>query len=266
MARVHHLNCGTMHPPLGALTGGSSWFSRGHMICHCWLIETARDGLILVDTGLGDAGVLRRNFRGKSFGMFTGARPGAAESALAQVVALGFAATDVRHIALTHLDLDHAGGLVDFPWATVHVHAAELAAAEARTTLLAQKRYEPARWSHGVTWATYDDFGDRWMELPAVSRLRGVEADVALVPLIGHTRGHSAVVVQGDAGWLMHAGDAIYHASELGDGSATPWGIRVLASVLQTDRAARLASVDVLRHLAAQGIAINSAHDPKQLP
>lgn len=32
---------------------------------------------------------------------------------------------DVRHIVLTHLDLDHAGGLPDFPHAKVHVHATE---------------------------------------------------------------------------------------------------------------------------------------------
>ncbi|MFD0510570.1 MBL fold metallo-hydrolase [Streptomyces aureus] len=28
---------------------------------------------------------------------------------------LGYAVDDVRHIVLTHLDLDHAGGLPDFP-------------------------------------------------------------------------------------------------------------------------------------------------------
>jgi len=30
-------------------------------------------------------------------------------------------ASDVRHIVLTHLGFDHAGGLDDFPAATVHL-------------------------------------------------------------------------------------------------------------------------------------------------
>ncbi len=52
-----------------------------------------------------------------------------AETALRQIADLGFRIDDVRHIVPTHLDLDHAGGLADFPEATVHVHAAELRAA-----------------------------------------------------------------------------------------------------------------------------------------
>jgi glyoxylase-like metal-dependent hydrolase (beta-lactamase superfamily II) len=36
-----------------------------------------------------------------------------------QVQRLGFDPRDVRHIVLTHLDFDHAGGLDDFPHATV---------------------------------------------------------------------------------------------------------------------------------------------------
>ena len=47
--------------------------------------------------------------------------------------ALGLDPRDVRHIVVTHLDLDHAGGLADFPDAKVHLHAREHAAAMART-------------------------------------------------------------------------------------------------------------------------------------
>ena len=36
-------------------------------------------------------------------------------TALRQVERLGFSRRDVRHIVLTHLDFDHAGGLEDFP-------------------------------------------------------------------------------------------------------------------------------------------------------
>lgn len=50
--RIHHLNCGCMCPLGGALFDG---FSRGltaHLVCHCLLIETNQE-LVLVDTGFG---------------------------------------------------------------------------------------------------------------------------------------------------------------------------------------------------------------------
>lgn len=49
--RVHHLNCGTMCPLAGGAIGSGTGLRRGLMVCHCLLIETPRDGLVLVDTG-----------------------------------------------------------------------------------------------------------------------------------------------------------------------------------------------------------------------
>jgi glyoxylase-like metal-dependent hydrolase (beta-lactamase superfamily II) len=55
--RVHHLNCGSMCP-LGQrlINGEGRWLGKAQMCCHCLLIE-GRNGLILVDTGLGTADV-----------------------------------------------------------------------------------------------------------------------------------------------------------------------------------------------------------------
>ena len=57
-----------------------------------------------------------------------------------QLEALGHDPADVRHIITTHLDLDHAGGIGDFPEAQIHLFASELA--EARSPgLLERARY-----------------------------------------------------------------------------------------------------------------------------
>ena len=121
--RVHHLNCGTLCPPFGRLVQGKgSLLSRGHLVCHCVLVELD-DALLLIDTGLGLADVERPRERlGATFPSIFRPLLDPKETAIRQIEALGFAASDVRHIVLTHLDLDHAGGLSDFPAAEVHVH------------------------------------------------------------------------------------------------------------------------------------------------
>ena len=82
--------------------------------CHCLLIEGA-EGLVLVDTGFGVADTESPRQLGRPFLAMTRPQARASETALAQVRALGFDPHDVRHIITTHLDLDHAGGLPDFP-------------------------------------------------------------------------------------------------------------------------------------------------------
>lgn len=113
--RIHHLNCATLCPTGALLIHGSGGlFDAGRMVCHCLLLE-APDGLLLVDTGLGlDALQAPGELLGAAF--LQGARPrlDPEETALRQIERLGFSADDVRHIVLTHLDLDHAGASATF--------------------------------------------------------------------------------------------------------------------------------------------------------
>jgi glyoxylase-like metal-dependent hydrolase (beta-lactamase superfamily II) len=71
------------------------------------------------------------------------------DTAIGQVRRLGFNPRDVRHIVPTQLDLDHAGGLPDFPWADVHVFRPEYEAALHPRTLTERKRYRSVHWAHG---------------------------------------------------------------------------------------------------------------------
>lgn len=99
---------------------------------HCLLVETDSAGLVLVETGMG-LGDVRDPDGTLGADWVAMAQPllDEDETAIRQVARLGYAPADVRHIILTHLDVDHCGGLPDFPRAEVHVLAAELAAAVA---------------------------------------------------------------------------------------------------------------------------------------
>lgn len=245
------------------MQGEGSWFEPTRIVCHCWLIE-GRQGLTLVDTGLGTAQVK---------GMVTGSnkalmRPTLKleETALAQVTALGFAASDVRDIVLTHLDFDHAGGLADFPDATVHVHAPELAAARARASFIEKQRYESRLWAHQPKWQEHRAEGERWKGFESVRALGEGDDEILLVPLVGHTRGHTGVAVRSGTGWRLHCGDAYFFHTEVAQAPHSPFGLGVFQSLLAVDNAARKANQARLAALNAQGgITLNSAHCPHEL-
>jgi glyoxylase-like metal-dependent hydrolase (beta-lactamase superfamily II) len=270
--RVHHLNCGTMNPLGGRrVSGEGGLFRSAQLVCHCLLVEL-EDTLVLVDTGFGTAGVDRpRESLGGRFVRM--GRPGLvhSETAVHQVRQLGYTPEDVRHIVLTHLDLDHAGGLLDFPWAQVHLHEAEHRAATSPSTRVERDRYRQNQWAHGPDWSTYGAEGEPWFGFDAVRELRGLPADVLLVPLHGHSRGHTGVALRtgGAPGWLLHAGDAYFFRAEADPvrPRCTP-ALRALQSAVQTDRTARLANQERLRELKrAHGhdVTVFSAHDPVEL-
>jgi glyoxylase-like metal-dependent hydrolase (beta-lactamase superfamily II) len=125
-----------------------------HLVCHCLLIESDT-GLILVDTGFGTRDVARPRDRLSQF-FLTLNQPQLKpeETAIARVRALGFDPADVRHIIVSHLDFDHAGGLEDFPRARVHVTAREKEVADEQRggAFVSRKRYRPGQWVYVGYW------------------------------------------------------------------------------------------------------------------
>lgn len=210
--QIHHLNCGTLSPPLGAALVGSPTpgVRHGDLVCHCLLLETDAV-LLLVDAGFGLADVAHPVERvGRPFLRVVRPHLDAAETAVRQVEALGYDPSDVRHVVLTHMDHDHTGGLGDFPDAQVHVLAAEHDRATTRPRLLDRHRYRPVHWAHvpASGWQRYDPTGASWFGFQASEPLRGVGEDIRLVSLPGHTAGHAGVAIPDGDGWLLHAGDA----------------------------------------------------------
>lgn len=265
--RVHHLNCVSSCPLGGKLMDGHTTGSiRGKLVCHCLLVESSA-GLVLVDTGYGLKDVEHPRSRLSRFFLLL-LRPELREemTAFRQIQRLGFDPEDVRHIVLTHLDFDHAGGLDDFPWAKVHLLGDEVRAATARSSTLDRMRYRPEQWSTQQNWKLYPTSrGEPWLGFGAVRDLEGLSPEILLVPLIGHTLGHAGVAVQGDSKWLLFAGDAYFYHREIDptEPYCTP-GLRAYQNMMEKDRGARLgnqARLRRLKHEHEREVEIVCAHD-----
>jgi glyoxylase-like metal-dependent hydrolase (beta-lactamase superfamily II) len=258
ITRIHHLNCASLQ--------GLSLLGQ-HLVCHVLLLETSDAGLVLVDTGLGAADYADVSSRlGWEFARLY-ARPVLDPSlaAIAQIRELGFSVSDVRHIVQTHLDLDHVGGLSDFPEALVHVHATELDAARRRHGLRGKRRYRPKMWAHDPKWRTYTHGGEGWMGFDAVHEFEGLGDDILMVPLFGHTHGHCGIAVNTSDGWLLDAGDAYFDAREIKlPQRKCGLGMELFQLMVTTERASRRHNQDRLRSLRADHpeVEIFCAHNP----
>ncbi len=276
MVKIHSLNCATLCPPCRrAVNGDGGYLESGAMICHCLLIETAQDGLILVDTGFGieDCQAPQRRL---GLSIRATSRPvlQERETAVRQVEALGFKASDVRQILLTHLDLDHAGGLSDFPAATVHLLAEEKRAAEGRNTWLARSRYRPEQWRHVNRWELYSEAeGECWKGLRNARRVRGIREDILMIPLIGHTFGHAGYGIDQGVGSFLHCGDAYFNGASVrgrATGQRVPWGMARFQQLVATDRVrmnetqAELMALYERESIAPNPLEIFCAHDPQE--
>ncbi|NJC34527.1 glyoxylase-like metal-dependent hydrolase (beta-lactamase superfamily II) [Sphingomonas jejuensis] len=274
--RIHHLNCGTDCPLGGALFDGRSTSIFGEIVCHCLLVETNAHGLVLVDTGYGLRDVAHPHRRPDpritlAWRTMLNIRLHERETAIRQVEALGYQATDVRHIIATHLDFDHAGGLEDFPKATVHVMKREYDdALGPHRGIVAQNRWRRRQLDEVAGWRTYGARGEPWFGFDAVRNLEGLPPEILMVPLPGHTWGHAGVAIdRGAAGWLLHAGDAYFYRGEMRSARrrCTP-GLCAYQRLMEVDATSRLNNQARLRALSVEKrdeVTVTCTHDPVEL-
>jgi glyoxylase-like metal-dependent hydrolase (beta-lactamase superfamily II) len=270
---IHHLSCGTLCPRGARLVSGEGGLrERARLVCHCLLIEGA-EGLVLVDTGFGLDDVRRPRQLGLVFNAVLGPRLEASATAISQVRELGFDPGDVRHIITTHLDLDHAGGLPDFPEAEVHLLGSELRAA-LNPGWRERTRYVVAHWAHGPRWVEHNPAGagqaggEEWFGFQGVRVLPGSDAEILLIPLIGHTHGHTGVAVRRGEDWLLHCGDAFFHHGEVATPPHCPRAIAAFAAIDEVDKEARRGNVERLRELSRSHggeVELICSHDPSYL-
>ncbi len=233
-------NCGMMKPRLGRILAPNLATSP----CLCLLVETG-SSLLLVDTGLGTRDIADPGRLGRSSAILNIQRDPEL-TALWRLEASGYSPSDVTDIICTHLDRDHAGGLSDFPHARVHVHKAERDAALNPPTASERERYRECHFSHGPDWVAHDKLSEApWFGLDCIRDMDGLPPEIVLVPLPGHTRGHTAVAVKTGDGWLLHCGDAFYVSRELSEDGKAPLDVRAFRTLAHNEH--RLAMLELVR-------------------
>ena len=132
---------------------------------------------------------------------------------------------------LTHLDFDHAGGLEDFPEATVHVLQAEMDDARgARDGFIASAALPAGAMGRGPGLALLRPGGERWFGFDAVRDLDGLPPEILMIPLPGHTPAMRAWRSTRRSGWLLNAGDAYFYRHEMdAEPACTPGPARLPA-------------------------------------
>ncbi len=255
---IHHLNCGTLHPPSRLLVNGQGGlFEPATMACRCLLIPTG-DTWTLVDTGIGKPDLGDPIGRlGPRFIRMTRPALDATEPAVTQVTGLGIDPRSVTDIVLTHLDLDHAGGLVDFPWARIHLAADHLGLVVPALRKVGTWRLRPVQWAHRPSWVPA-----RKTEEYAGRPAARINDRVRLVALDGHLDGHCGVVIDrpGEP-TLIHAGDAIFSTRTL-QRRAAPIGLAAFERYMRTDVPAWRSSRRWLQERHAEGAEVVCAHEP----
>jgi len=176
---------------------------------YAWAIEHP-DGVIVVDTGQG-AHLLET---GKSYHPFlrwkVAFRIEREEEIGPQLHALGIGARDVKKVVLTHLHMDHDGGLAHFPHSEILAAPGELRTASGLAGRI--RGYLPNRWPSWFDPLPLDLAAEAFGPFTRSRRLTRA-GDVVAVATPGHTTNHISVVVQDGDTALFLAGDTSYSES-----------------------------------------------------
>jgi len=219
---------------------------------YVWMIDHP-EGIIVVDTGQGTHlldGVKSLNPYLRWEVMFQ-IEPD--QEIGPQLRALGVGPRDVRRVVLTHLHIDHDGGLAHFPDSDILVSRNELHTARGWMGRL--RGYLPNRWPAwfnpiALDLTTTESFGSF-----AASRRLTRAGDVIAVATPGHTADHLSVVVVYKGITYVIAGDASYTEVDMLAGQVD--GVTANEAIAQ-------ATLGALKQLAAERPTVYlPTHDPE---
>ena len=157
----------------------------------------------------------------------------------AQLAKIGLEPSDIDILVMTHSDIDHVGGIGDFPQATLVIHADERA--------FKQPRYWNGR--SPISWPAN--------KTQLISQDTQLCPGITLLSTPGHAPGHLSLLLRlPRMGHVLLIGDAIARPSELQEGFGGAWNHDLAR-----------ASADKLMDIAqTHNALIIYGHDPEQWP
>jgi N-acyl homoserine lactone hydrolase len=228
-----------LHPLLtGSTTGPRAWFLReeGRLAWRhafgfgvkkadwlrvpvpAFLVEHPGVGPILIDTGFHPSVAAKptANLGRLSQFSFRNIEMKPDQAVSAQLRARGIEPAQVKVVLMTHLHIDHASAISEYPEATFVVSAAEWAAASDQGQF---HGYVKRQFDHGFDWRLLDFEGRDAESFSGFARSFDLFRDgsVRAVYTPGHTLGHLSVVLRTERGEVLVAGDAIYMRETLAD-------------------------------------------------
>lgn len=249
--RVHPLLTGEIGVPPGLLVRRGGPFNDAHALgfttrervwvpVPAFLVEHPDEGPLLIDSGMsggiGPVGRFLYEVRG-------------VRSPTDLLLERGVDPAAVRTVLMTHLHLDHAGGLTDLPGATVVADAREWAAADSRKAFLAG--YHRPMYAHARRRPLDVAGGEPWEGFERTLDLFG-DGSVRALATPGHSAGHLSYALAIAGGHVLVLADVTYTAA-LG------------APGLTADAAAAQRSLDQVRAFATThpGAVLIPGHDPE---
>jgi glyoxylase-like metal-dependent hydrolase (beta-lactamase superfamily II) len=178
-----------------------------------FLVEHPSAGPVLIDTGLHPACAIdpKQNIGRVGALAFPGLQMDPKQAVVNQLREKGIEARDVKLVVMTHLHIDHASAMSEFPHATFVFSISEWDAAT-----------DQRNWQHGYRTRQFDFEGDAATDSYATFG-RSVDllgdGSIRAVYTPGHTHGHLSVVLRLEGGReALVAGDAIYTRHTLATG------------------------------------------------
>jgi N-acyl homoserine lactone hydrolase len=228
-----------LHPLLtGTMKGPEAWFLReqGRMAWRhafgfgvrkedwltipvpAFLVEHPHAGAVLIDTGFHPsvAADPQANLGRLSQFTFRDIEMTTDQAVSSQLRARGIEPAAVKVVVMTHLHIDHASAISEYPDATFVVSAPEWEAASEHGQF---HGYVKRQFDHGFDWRLLDFEGRDAESFSGFARSFDLFGDGSMraVYTPGHSRGHMSVVLRTHSGEVLVAGDAIYMRRTLAD-------------------------------------------------
>jgi N-acyl homoserine lactone hydrolase len=206
---------------LGLFTPRSGWWT---VPCPAFLITHPTAGPVLVDTGLHPSVAASPSENmGAITARFAQPRVEPGRDLPAQLRERGIEARELPMVVMTHLHLDHASGISEFPNSTFVVSAPEWQAATTDPRPLL-RTYRPAQYDYVFDYRALSYEGPRIASYSTFGRTFDLFGDgsVRLAFTPGHSAGHQSVIARLRDRDFVIAGDAIFTLGQLGDAPEPP--------------------------------------------